>query len=353
MAGNKPQFLQSVPETDEEKDIMSVLGDSPEESSNENTDSKEQEKPSTDGDVDSNSDTGSDDGDSKSTTSDDSKPGNTDDSDGSSDDADSDTPDTDGKDKSVDKKEDETSPIDLKFGNFKSAEEAEKAYKEMQRTLTKLTQKPKTEAEAKEQQKAAEKYIQLAKTTPLIDVKIPKSEDYRLDNGNFDMDGFSRDLVRNTVMAVQQGLIGGQLGSLQFGMMSEALGEEWNSSQQQVTKIQSARAIENKIYESFPIVKSNEKIAKLYERAILGEFHRRKNADGENAQALSEKDYLDIAQELVENLNITSTPNEKDAADKPVGQATLQPDGNRSKLTGVDKDIEDMMSSKSKTGSIF
>lgn len=360
MAGDKPQFLQTVAETEEEKDIMSVLSDEPtKEVSDESNDKPEgdaNDTPDKTNDSDSPS-TDSDAGDTNLST-DDSTP-----SDGDTAKLDG-VQDTDENGKPKDeKKEDgkEEEPkvedlVNLKFGNFKSAEEAEKAYKELQRTLTKLTQKanqtPTTQKEAQEQKAAAQKYIELAKSTPLVDVKIPKAENYKLSNGNFDMDGFSRDLVRNTVMAVQQGLIGGQLGSVQFGMMSEALGEEWQTSQAQVTQQKEAQAIEKELYSAYPIIEKNEKIGKMYERAILGEYTRRKNQDGENFKPLVKEDYLSIAQDLVENLNLTTEPKKVEQADTPRGQGVLQPEGT-SKLTGVDKDIEDMMNTKSKTGSIF
>lgn len=355
MAGDKPQFLQAVPETEEERDIMSVLEDEPTKEVDNASPTEGEDKP-TEGASDS--DTPSSDG-SDAPVGDNPTPTDTDtnsDNPTGSDEAGGDKKES-AEDKAEDKKEEDVNNLlNLKFGNFKSAEEAEKAYKEMQRTLTKLTQAanktPTTAKEAAEQKKAAEQYIEIAKNTPLVDVKIPKAENYTLSNGNFDMNGFSRDLVKNTVMAIQQGLIGGQLGSLQFGMMSEALGEEWQNTQAQAGRVKSAQAIENKLYETYPIIKNNEKIASLYEKAILGEYTQRKNRDGENFKPLEEADYLSIAEELVKNLNITSEPKKVEPADTPRGGGVIQPDGGK-KLEGIDADIDAMMQSKKRTGSIF
>jgi hypothetical protein len=249
--------------------------------------------------------------------------------------------------------------LNLKFGTFKSPEEAEKAYKELQRTLTRLRQTATapatTPTEKKEQQKAAEQYIALAKKTPLVDVKIPNSKDYVLDDGTYDMDNFARDLVHNTTMAFQQALVGGQLGSLQFGLLQEAMNDEIVAAKQQDQAHQRTTSIENKLYEQFPILKTNERVATRLEREIFGEVARRKAAAqkaGKEFEPMVEQDFLDLATDLLKDIKVEAADVPQEQADRVPRGVVAQPTG-KAPLAEIDQDIEDMMNVKKKSGSIF
>lgn len=372
---DKPSFLIGVDETPAEKEIMDVLRDEPTpaptegEKPNENPQPGQSDtKPEGNGGSDGGSPT--DGADSQPPTGDDTKP-----SDDSSGDG------TDGGDSNkppvappADKKPDEKTPeeketpeqaaqrqINLKFGTFKSAEDAERAFKEMQRTLTRLTTEQKKPGAAPEQQSNKgeqdnlSKFTQIAKTQPLVDVKVPKAENYRFDDGSFDLDSYGRDLVRNTIMAIQQSLVGGQLGAMQFGLLQEAMNQEYQAGMQTSQAQERASTVEKQIYKDYPIFKTNTKAAALLEKAIYGEVARRNSqaqASGKEAEPLKEEEFLAIAKDLVENFNIPVAPATQDPADTPHMTPTMQPTG-RGKLSPVEQDIEDMMNVKSKSGSIF
>lgn len=250
--------------------------------------------------------------------------------------------------------------LKLNFGTFKTPEEAEKAYKELQRTLTRLRQAAtapaSTPAEKKQQQKASEQYIALAKKTPLVDVKIPNSKDYVLSDGTYDMDNFARDLVNNTVMALQQGLVGGQLGSLQFGLLQEAMNDEITAVKHQDEQVQRTTGIETKLYEQFPILKDNEEVASLMERAIYGEVAKRKMAAekaGKEFEPMVENDFLDLAKAVLKHIKVEAVNVPEEQADRIPRGVVAQPTGGKAPLSEIDQDIDDMMNVKKKSGSIF
>lgn len=370
-ATDKPSFLIGVDETPEEKEVMDVLRDEPT-----TPEGGDNEQPT--GDDSTSTDSGDTTGDTPSASDgDDSKPP-TGDNAGDSDDSDSDggadkpgnsggdSPDKAGGDATPEKTpEDKESPedaakrqVDLKFGTFKSAEDAEKAFKEMQRTLTRLTQERKQtpgKQPTQEEQDALAKYVNLAKSTPLVDVKLPKAESYRYDDGSFDLDSYGRDIVRNTIMAIQQSLIGGQLGSMQFGLLQQAMNEEYRSGIEANQHQEKAAALEQKILTDYPIFKSNQKAADLLERAIYGEAARRAEIakrEGKEPEPMNEQDFLTLAQTLVENFNIPIAPQADEPADRIPQTPTMQPNG-RPRVSQVDQDIDAMMKVKTKSGSIF
>lgn len=277
----------------------------------------------------------------------------------------SDTP-TDGG-TPADKKAPEETPeqaaarqVNLKFGTFKSAEDAEAAFKEMQRTLTKLSQNKQTTPQPGQQpgsqpQDNLSKFSQLAKTQPLVDVKLPKSELYKFDDGSIDLDGYSRDLVRNVVMSIQQSLIGGQLGAMQFCLLQEAMGQDFQEARGAQEHTAKAATVEQKILTTYPIFKTNTQASDLLETTIYGEVAKRNAAAqkaGKEPEPLTEEDFMKLAETLVKNLNIPVAPQVEDTADTPHRSPTMQPTG-APRLSGVDADIDGMMRVKSKSGSIF
>lgn len=361
MAGDKPSFLNGIDPTEDEAEVMGVLSD--EGGSDAPDDSDESKtKPDEDG-GEAKPDTGADSTPEKKETED-----SEDNPDDKKDDADDskveekDKKPEEFKDKKPEKPSDEEveKALKLKFGTFKTPEEAEKAFKELQRTLTRLRQAATapavTPAEKKEQKKAAEQYIELAKKTPLVDVKIPNSKDYVLDDGSYDMDNFAKDLIQNTVMALQQEMIGGQLGSLQFGMIQEAIGEEFTAAQQKSEANANTKKIENKLYEEFPILKDNEEVAALMERAIFGEVAKRKYEAGKTGKEfvpMVEEDFVELAKVILKNVKVEAAPVKEEEADRLPRGVVAQPTGGKAPLDEIDQDIEDMMNVKKKSGSIF
>lgn len=370
---DKPSFLIGVDETPEEKDIMDVLRDPVQENQNDSSNNGADD-PAPSDEAGKNTDepvkpTGDEGGD------DDSQPGdkNTDPDkstptgDEPGDDGGKAPTTPDGKttpDADKTKPGDETPEqaakrqIELKFGTFKSPEDAEKAFKEMQRTLTRLTtQKPTAPVDNKKPQDEDQlaKYTKIASTQPLVDVKLPKAENYRFDDGSFDLDSYGRDIVKSTVMALQQSLIGGQLGAMQFGLLQQAMNEEYRTGVERNTSQEKAATIEQKIYKEYPIFKSNEKAAALMEKAIYGEASKRKmlaEKAGKEPEAMTEEDYLSLAKDLVESFNIPVAPQTQDPTDKPGITPTMQPTG-KGKMSVADQDIDAMMNVKNKSGSIF
>jgi hypothetical protein len=362
---DKPSFLIGIDETPEEKEITDVLRDEPL-TPEEKLDDKSQDKPTAPaGDTANDSGAPADGADGKPAAGTDAGAGTDVPDDGSAGAGDvKPVAPVDG-DKKPDAKAPEETPeqaaarqVNLKFGTFKSAEDAEAAFKEMQRTLTKLSQNKQPQPGQSADQKAQDnlsKFTQLAKSQPLVDVKLPKSEDYRLDNGNFDLDGYGRDLVRNVVMSIQQSLIGGQLGAMQFGLLQEAMGQDFQEARGAQEHTQKAASVEQKILTTYPIFKTNTQASDLLETTIYGEVAKRAAAAakaGKEPEPLSEEDFLKIAETLVKNLNIPVAPQSEDAADAVHRSPTMQPTGSP-RLTGVDADIDAMMQVKSKSGSIF
>jgi len=360
---DKPSFLKGVDETPEEKEIMDVLRDEPtntepdkndetSETPSDNNSPGVSDSPSPSDDTTETPAKG-DDSPSDSDTPPNPTPSDNDDST----DSPSDSPKVpDNSKEEEDPSETAKKQIDLKFGTFKSAEDAEKAFKEMQRTLTKLTSGKREQKElSKEEADNFTKMVKLAQTQQLVDVKLPKAESYRLSDGSFDLDGYGRDLVQKTVMGIQQALIGGQLGSLQFGILQQAMNEEFQSGMRASQVEEASSKLEQQIFTEYPIFKTNEKASELLEQAIYGEASRREalaKKAGKEPEPMVEQDFLDIAKKLVENFNIPITKQEEEPADKIHPSPSLQPDGAR-KLTGIDKDIEDMKNIGNKTGSIF
>lgn len=368
---DKPSFLNGVDPTSDEQEIMDVLADNPDPSDNggddATTNSNQPDTTQTPDDSTEGGESASDGGEGDAGKPDQTGEGAESGTQGSDkgDDAESGKPKEgeqpkDGKQPEKPSDEEVNRALNLKWGTFKTPEEAEKAYKELQRTLTRLRQTATapatTPTEKREQKKAAQQYIELAKKTPLVDVKIPNSKDYVLDDGTYDMDSFARDLVRNTTMAFQQALVGGNLGSLQFGMMQEAMSEEYAIANERVQAEKNTKSIENKLYEQFPILKTNERVASRLEREIYGEVARRKAQaakQGKEFTPMVEQDFLDLATELLQDIKIEAVDVPQEQADRVPRGVVAQPTGGKAPLSEIDQDIEDMMNVKKKSGSIF
>jgi len=365
MATNKPSFLNGIDETPEEKEIMDVLRDEPEDTPVVEEKTNENEPPTKENEVVDNPEDKPKDKTGDETTPPDGKTGDEDspaDETTPPDEKKEDKPAPDATKPNESKAEDETiesaakRQIELKFGTFKTPEDAEKAFKEMQRTLTRLTTQKKPEATpGKQTDDTVAKFINIAKNQPLVDVRIPKSENYKLDDGSFDLDSYGKDLVKNTIMAIQQSLIGGQLGSMQFGILQQAMNEEYRDTISRNENTNRAAALEQKIQTTYPIFKTNEKASELLERAIYGEASRRQMLaakEGKEPEKMTEADFMQLAEDLVKNFNIPVKKQEEEQTDKPGQTPTLQPT-QRQRPSEIDSDIEGMLNVKNKSGSIF
>lgn len=361
---DKPSFLQGVDDTPEEKEINDVLRDVPEGNP---TNDAQTETPSSSTPDTTVTPSITDDNAGDSTSTDD-KPVNPSDTPVV---PPTDAPATPDPKTATTPPEDKTPPeetpeqaverqVQLKWGTFKTPADAEKAFKEMQRTLTRLTterkqEAPQTSQEKKEQKDKLIEFSELAKTQAMIDVRVPDPNSYNLDDGKFDLASYMRDYTKALVLGVQQSMVGGKLGALQFGLLQQAMGEEYAQSQSQVEIETKSKAIENKIYTTYPIFKENEDVGLLLEQAIYGEAARRQReaeAAGKEMQPMTEQEYLQIAERIVKNISLKVEPKKQEPADHITASPTLQPTGAPA-VSQEDKDVEDMMKVRNRSGSIF
>lgn len=354
--GNKPSFLQGIDAEGEEKEVLDVLQDP----------TSEDENPTDDDTADVETDTEEETSEEETETSEEESDSEEGDKSDTEDDvtADKATQNKDEKDpnKEVTSEEVEEKIKKFSWGNFKTPEEAEKAYKELQRTLTRLNTQLRTKEtgdtkKSQEDLTQVDKLVEMAKNTPLFDVSIPDAKNYQLENG-FDISGYMRDFSKNIIMSFQKSMVG-ELGSIQFGMMQQAMNEEFGAVQAAETLEQSSKAIESKLYEDFPALKTDEAAQRLFERAVYGEGARRKmeaEKEGKKPEPMNEEDFLTIAKDVLGSLKIDIEPQKQDEADKPTIGTPASPDKVKTKTdpSGLgDDEIDAMMKSKARSGSIF
>lgn len=252
--------------------------------------------------------------------------------------------------------------VQLKWGTFKTPEDAEKAFKEMQRTLTRLSTEQKTTTttqtpeQKKEQKDKLAEFSNLAKTTPMVDLKLPDPEKYNLSDGKFDLASYMRDYTHTMILGFQQSLIGGKLGALQFGLLQQAMGEEYGASQEAITRETESKQVEAQIYKTYPIFKDKPEVGEILEQAIYGEVARRNRvaqAEGKEPEPMKNEEFLAIADKIVKNMSLTVAAPVVEPGDKVTAVPTTQPTGANDTRTQEDKDVDAMMVAKNKSGSIF
>lgn len=258
------------------------------------------------------------------------------------------------KEKSVEKKtEEEKKPEEkLYMGKYKTAEDLEKAYVELQRAFSKLQENVKKAGISTQEDDLA-----VFRKTPVIRPTIPDPTRYYFKNEEgeevLDLQSYMKDAFNNFAISIQQSLLGGPLASAVFSLLSQAVNEEHSSVLEEAKREEEAISIWNKIQETYPILGKDERLQALFERAIYGEKQRRlleAQQTGKEYADMTLDDYLNLAKELIGSQQINVPPQPQENVEKPRGDVALS---EKSRFTSDEKqlnsDIDAMMALKRKS----
>jgi len=243
----------------------------------------------------------------------------------------------------------------LFLGKYKTKEDFEKAYLELQRAFNRLLEQTKKSETNFEQKPESE--FEIYKKVPLIKPVVPDPAKYYFNNENgeevLDLQGYLKDTLNNFALSIQQNLLGGPLASAVFSMLSKAINEEHLQTLEEARREEEAIRIWNNVQKNFPILAKDERLQKLYEKAIYGEKRKRAlEAERNNTEYvdLTEEDYINLAKEIVGIQQITPTKQEE-PVEKVKGEAILNEVGRNlsPEQKELEADIEAMMAVKRKS----
>ena len=335
MAKDKPSFLQNIGDDDEEKDAISVLQDDPVETSTEEKPVVEkpvEEKPKDEKPVVEKS-----------------------------------TEEKPVEEKPKDKKSKEEKPVvekpvvpveekPLIMGKYKTQEEFEKAHNELQRVFTKLQNDAKkaglnADPNGKDELAPFKKMAVIKSTIP-----DPSKYYFKNEKGEevLDLGSYMKDTLNNFAIAVQQNLLGGPLAAAMFSILGKAIGEEQGSALAESKRDEASVNIWNNVQKAYPILGTDMRLQKVFERAIYGEKRQREiTAQNDKVELveMTEEDYIKLAQDVVGTQPTVVIPQKEDPVEKPKGDAILKENvpGVNTTEKQVNKDIDDMMATKRKS----
>jgi len=329
MPKDKPGFLQNIGDDQEEKEIMSVLEneEKPEEKSEEKIEEKSEEKPEgtlTEGKPEEKSEEKIEEKSIK-------KEINA------------------SKTKKTSEEKPEKKPLIM--GKYKTVQDLEKAYAELQRAFTRLTEEKSNIPEK------AEDKLNVFRRTAVIRPVIPDPSKYYFKNENnedvLDLEAYMKDAFNNFSIATQQSLLGGPLAAAVFSMLQQAINEEYLSTIEDKKREENAVTIWNNIQKEFPVLSKSEALQELFEKAIYGEKYRRlQQAQANNTEYvdLTEEDYMDLARKIVGSQPKTMVTPAVEPVETIKSEPTLTE--TRTGISNIErqinKDIDDMMATKSK-----
>lgn len=331
MSTNGPAFLQNIGDTEEERDILSPITDNPTpDESNPNPPAPESETP----DAPKTPEESQPD-----------KPAETPNPDG--------TPDAAKAPETPTTTDNQDQGIEFNGKKFASVEEFKNYTQQLQSSLDKVSnpETPKSEE--------AQKRLQALKTTPLVKPKLPSPEHYYItdDQGNkvFDIASYMQDSIDTLVIGIQQSLVEGPLAAAQFGMIRQAMLEEFSQTTESARIDKEAVETTNKIYSDFPILKTNKQLERLVSRAIDGEVLARQRQAAAEKKEYVPLQYNEISGLIAEILGTAapSTPSSPATPD-PVERNNPAPalSGRETpvKKSPIDDDIDAMFEHKKTNG---
>lgn len=194
----------------------------------------------------------------------------------------------------------------LYAGKYKSVEDLENSYKELESTLGRATATVnayKTGAiPPQEMQALKESDIGKMLASPLVKVKLPDQDLYTNADGTLKFNEYMRDYTNSLVMEFQRSLVMGSLASAQFSILRQALHEEHDSKSKEGQSQRQAEEIEGKLYEAFPKLKTDKVTQDRFIKMVNGEkFTRIQQAKAEKkpVQELAYEDYFNIAKDII------------------------------------------------------
>lgn len=194
----------------------------------------------------------------------------------------------------------------LYAGKYKSVEDLENSYKELESTLGRATATVnayKTGAiPPQEMQALKESDIGKMLASPLVKVKLPDQDLYTNADGTLKFQEYMRDYTGALIMEFQRSLVMGPLASAQFSILRQALHEEHDSKSKEGQSQRQAEEIEGKLYEAFPKLKSDKVTQDRFIKMVNGEkFTRIQQAKAEKkpVQELAYEDYFNIAKDII------------------------------------------------------
>jgi len=216
---------------------------------------------------------------------------------------------------------------ELIFGKYKTIDEAQKAYKEIEGAFHRANQT----IEAYKTGKLVTsdgKPEELTKiiNTPLIPIKRVRVGDYTDKDGVIDLENYMAEYTKELVLGMQRSFLGGPLAAIQFGMLKDALlGEHSKVITEAQTEQQSSEIVE-KLYTEFPILKTNKDLEDVVSKAITGAkfaASQEAKANGKEAQPFTYDDYVSVITKILGNRTTESSATPEDPVEPVRGQAVL------------------------------
>lgn len=216
---------------------------------------------------------------------------------------------------------------ELIFGKYKTIDEAQKAYKEIEGAFHRANQT----IEAYKTGKLVTsdgKPEELTKmiNTPLIPIKKPRVGDYTDKDGIVDLESYMSDYTKELVLGMQRSFLGGPLAAIQFGMLKDALLGEHSKVVADAQNEQSSQEIVDKLYADFPILKSNKDIEDVVSKAITGAkliASQEAKANGKEPSPFTYDDYSKVISRVLGSRKGEGTATTEDPVEKVRGQAVL------------------------------
>lgn len=366
MAENKPDFLQNLGDTPEEKDLLTSLDGEPEGEQNDENKTDDSESESDDSGSDNaagdekkedGEDGGSDneDGGEKSDENGDGENKAEQDGDKKEDDGTEKPEDKDNKSIQGEKVEDKK-PEDKKiFGKYKTIEDAEKGHKELESAFGRVNAMLEGYKTGKIPANIPEGSAALLKMaeTPMVRFNKPNIREYTDADGILDVESYMGEYTKNLIVGIQKSILGGPLAAAQFGILQDAMKEESKSRIEANRRDMESEEISEKLYTNFPILKKNKDIEETVSNAIIGAKLMRKRqaeANGEAEPVFTYEDYEKIVSSILGNGKTINSEQKVDKVEKINPSPTFKSNGTRG--SEID-DIIDGMAKVSSKSSIF
>lgn len=261
--------------------------------------------------------------------------------------------------KQEEKKQEEPQKTEEKLilGKYKTQEDFEKAYKELESALGRANATITSYRNGVPAIKPGEKptEIQQLMNTPMVHFKMPSTKDYIDNEGNLAVEEYMQDYSRNLILGIQQSMLTGPLAAAQFGILQQAMREEYDTESSKINSEREAQEITNKLYEEFPRIKDDKDLEDLVSTAIIGERTRRANlaaANNEEPKKMNYEDYRAIIKKIIDK---TSPPQQQQKQDvvETMKQTPVMGISQQAPRSDIDKTIEGMSRAGGGRGSIF
>lgn len=242
------------------------------------------------------------------------------------------------------------------FGKYKTIEEAEKGYKELESTFGRVNAMLEGYKSGKIPANIPEGSAELLKMaeTPMVKFQKPNVADYTDADGMLNVDAYMGEYTKNLVVGIQRSLLMGPLAAAQFGILQQAMNEEHGSRISAQKSEMEAEEITNKLYSQFPILKTDKSTEEIISNAIVGAKITRENqakAKGETPVPFTYEDYEKIIVSILRNAPPTTTTNDNEKIEKMKTAPTIK-GGGVGKIDEMD-DILSGMEHAGAKGSIF